>query len=130
MLLLTTGLFITGGDFVSDQREQAIRSELRVVGQQMSNDISRIDRVAAASPGVSTLSTSEQIPGEVAGNPYRVELVTGGVTPYLELTTDQPDIAVRVNVTATSNLVASSVDGGRYDVVYRAGPNELVIDDV
>lgn len=130
MTLLITGLFIAGGDFVNDQRQGAIRSELQVIGQQMSNDIARIDRmVDGADPSnVETISVSEQLPPEVAGSDYNVEVVTSASEPYLRLTTSGPDISVRVNVTARTALAASTIDGGSYRVVYDGTGTLEVVD--
>ncbi|PSP46175.1 hypothetical protein BRC60_10940 [Halobacteriales archaeon QH_1_68_42] len=46
--LLITGLLIAGGDYITDQRNRAQQSELRVIGQQLAADIEAADRLAAA----------------------------------------------------------------------------------
>lgn len=132
MMLLMTTLLIAGGNFVGDQREQAIRSQLEVVGQQVSNDLSRADRAVEAvdASNVDEISLRERMPQRIAGNPYRVDLVTSTANPHFILTTDQPDVRVRVNATARSTLGESTFDGGIYRIWYDTTADELVIEDV
>lgn len=132
MMLLMTTLLIAGGNFVGDQREQAIRSQLEVVGQQVSNDLSRADRAVEAvdASNVDEISLRERMPQRIAGNPYRVDLVTSTANPHFILTTDQPDVRVRVNATARSTLAESTFDGGIYRIWYNTTAGELVIEDV
>jgi hypothetical protein len=129
MFLLATGLFIAGGDFVNDQRDQAIRSELQVVGQQIANDVARIDRTAegAGYPRSSTsvISTSQRVPNKVAGYTYNIAVREPSPDePQLFLSTQNPDIRVRVDLVArTEVILKSNLDGGTYRVVYRPRPS-------
>ncbi|MFC7028484.1 hypothetical protein ACFQH8_15745 [Halomicroarcula sp. GCM10025710] len=43
--LLVTGLIIAGSGFVEDRREQVVREELTVIGQQIGADLARADRL-------------------------------------------------------------------------------------
>lgn len=137
MLLLSTGLFITGGDFVNDQRDEAIRSELQVVGQQVANDLSRLDRTVDGSAPfgggpAATIAVTERVPQKVAGYSYDIEIqdpAAPGV-PHLLLSTQNPDIEVRVNVTANNDLSPSVIDGGEYTIEFDQSTGTLeVIDD-
>lgn len=134
MLLLSTGLFITGGSFIDDQREGAIRSELQVVGQQIANDVSRVDRVVnGSSPPagiLSNVSTDQTVPPEVAGTTYNIEVRDpSGGTPHLLLSTNSPDISVRVNMTVKNPLRQTAFDGGRVIVRYNNTASELEVID-
>lgn len=137
MLVLSTGLFVAGGDFVNDQRDEAIRSELQVVGQQVANDLSRLDRTVEASApfGVgpaATIAVTERVPQKVAGYSYDIEIrdpAAPGV-PHLLLSTRNPDIDVRVNVTVNNNLNPSVIDGGEYTIEFDQSSGTVeVIDD-
>lgn len=44
--LLVIGLFLTAGDFVTEQRETSIRTEMEVLGEQIATDITLADRMA------------------------------------------------------------------------------------
>ena len=128
--IVITSLFIVGGTFVSDQREETVRAELQVVGQQLATDVSRTDRmIESARPArADTVNTTGSLPGDIAGSSYAAELNPNGGNPYLALRTTQPDITVRVNVTTTAPVEESRIDGGRYRITLRSG--SLVIEDV
>jgi len=124
MFLLTTGLFIAGGDFVDDQRDRAIRSELQVVGQQVANDVARVSRSVegAGIPPTGTVSVTQQVPGKVAGTTYAIEVESSPTNSRLLLSTENPDITVIVDLVDRPGIdyVNSTLDGGTYRIVYRA----------
>ncbi len=125
--LLVGGLLISSGSFVDTQREQTAISELRVVGQQVSADISAADRLARTQ-GVDDVRVGREIPQDVVGSPYMIEVrETGGpTTPYLHLSTDQPNVTVAVGVASDTPVATDvTVDGGGIEVVYSGG--EVVV---
>lgn len=128
--IVITSLFIVGGSFVDDQRDQTVRAEMQVVGQQLSNDISRTDRMIDSSrpTRAETVNVTGDLPSDIAGSNYAIQLLPNGGNPYLRLRTTQPEISVRVNVTTTAPVTESRIDGGRYRITLRGG--NLVIDDV
>lgn len=131
MFLLVTGLFTAGGEFVDDQRDQAVRSELEVVGQQVSNNLARVDRMvdAADATNVGNASTQQRLPPQVAGSSYNVELINDTADPYLLLSTTRPDVSVQVNVVNRTSVANSRLDGGQYVIAYNESQDRLVMDD-
>lgn len=118
--MLVGGLLVSAGGFIDDQRRNTAQSELRVVGQQISADISAADRLARTD-GADDTRVTRRIPSEVVGSAYTVEVVDDGgpTSPYLALRTTRPEVTVEVGI-ASKNPVAvgSSADGGRIVVVY------------
>ena len=110
-VLLVTGLLVAGGGFVADQRERAARTELRVVGQQVAADFEAADRLANSTEADPTVRVSRQLPRDVAGAAYRVELVDRA-DPYLELRSSDPAVTVRVEVTNLTAVTGTEVAGG------------------
>jgi len=86
--MLVGGLLVSAGGFIDDQRRNTAQSELRVVGQQISADVSAADRLARTD-GADDTRVTRRIPSEVVGSAYTVEVAVG-----------------------------SSADGGRIVVVY------------
>lgn len=127
MALLISTLLFSAGSFVSDQREQAVRAELKVVGQQVSNQLSRTDRMVEAGTDTANVSIRSQTPGDVAGSNYYIKLKTSTSNPHLVLSANDPDVRVRVNVTTETALEASTVDGGAYRIVYNESIDRLVM---
>lgn len=126
--LLVTGLLVAGNDFVNDRREEVIREELRVIGEQVAADIARVDRLARAGDDVDELAINRSYPDQVAGSEYDVTLSTS--PKEVTLTSVDPEISVRVAV-EIQNGVASppqTVDGGAIEISFDG--SDLVIRNV
>jgi hypothetical protein len=129
--LLITGLLIAGGGFLQDQRERTTRTELEVIGGQISADISSADRLSAS--GVDSVNITRNLPDSVTGSAYTVELrvpTNPDKTSHLELTSADPELTVRVDVaTHEAGLRNSTIDGGAVEVFYDPSNDELVMKD-
>ncbi|WP_276300703.1 DUF7266 family protein [Halorussus lipolyticus] len=134
--LVVTGLLVAGGDIVADQREQTVRSELQVIGQQLAADLVAADELAVTADGGAgdTLRIERQLPREVAGRTYSIDLRNpGSDQPYLRLSATDTDLTVRVELTLETPLAESSVRGQQILIRY-ADPDgdstsELVVED-
>lgn len=109
--LLVTGLFITGGDFVQDQRETSVRTELEVLGEQLAADISMADRLAQTATGDETVRVKRSLPSRVSGSSYSIT-VEGGSDPNLVLSANDPDIEVEVEFRNDTDVELRSINGG------------------
>lgn len=118
--LLITGLIIAGGDYVTDQRDRAQQSELRVVGQQVAADIEAADRLAVAATTDADVRLERDLPGTVARSGYTIEVVEDE-DPYLVLASDGSGVSVRVELANQTALVPTTVDGGRVVIDYTSG---------
>lgn len=123
--LLTTGLLMAGGDFVSDRQEQVVRSELEVIGQQVAADIHRADRLATAGRGSPTVRLNQTIPERITGSAYQITLDAGDAE--LELQSTDPQVFVRVQLQTAAGLRDSAASGGVVVVTYHAGADELEV---
>jgi hypothetical protein len=115
-VVLITGLLIAGASFVDGQREQAIRTELQVIGQQLSADMSTADRLAQTTRTNSTVEIRRSMPADVAGGTYNVQVVAGP-DAHLLLTTDNPAVEVRVELANETDVQAARINGGRLRIV-------------
>lgn len=128
-MLLITGLVTAAGTYVENQREQVVRSELTVIGEQLSADLAAVDRLARTW-GTDREAVTRQLPSDVAGKTYTVEVVNPGPAgsgSYLALTTSDPEVTVTVMVDLEldTTIAGGSVDGGAVEIVYDG--SELVI---
>lgn len=124
--LLVTGLLYASSDFVADQREQTVRNELRVLGQQVADDLAAADRLVRASDGATVVTVTRALPETVTDTTYTVEVVPGAGPPTtIVLTSADPEVEVEVTVRVESDVVASTVAGGRIDVVHTASGLEV-----
>lgn len=128
-MLLITGLVTAAGTYVENQREQVVRSELTVIGEQLSSDLGAVDRLARTW-GTDREIVTRYLPNDVAGKTYTVEVVNPGPPgsgSYLELTTSDPEVTVtvKVDLELDTTIAGGSVDGGAVEIVYDG--SELVI---
>jgi hypothetical protein len=140
--LLVSGLLLAGGNFFAGQQEQTIRTELRVVGQQLSGDLAAADRLVRSTSGSDTAVTlTRTLPSAVGRRAYSATLLpddadstepcdSGGPgEPCLVLSTDRPDVTVTVALAADTPVSESTVNGGRVRIRYDDGTGALVIAD-
>jgi len=124
---LIGGLFVTM-EIVSEERERAVESELRVLGNLLAADITTVDRLAFSARDARARLIRD-LPERVAGGGYRIQLTHVGQGPaVIELAASDPDVSVTVpvmNGTAIGNATAS---GG--DVEIRYDGSAVVIEGV
>lgn len=124
--LAITGLFLAAGDFVTQQREEVVRTELGVVGEQLAGEVLAADRlVQAGDTGTLTLDTS--LPDAVAGASYTIAVADTPTGQWLNLTSQDPDITVTVRLETETPLDSDTVGGGRVSVVYDPGADHLEV---
>lgn len=127
--ILTGGLIMAAGTYVSDQREQTGESELQVLGQQISADVAAADRLTRTG-GDAEASVQRSLPNGVVGSEFQVSIVddTNGPTqPYLELRMTDLDVVVHVGLSVKTDVRESTVGGGDIVVTYDESTSELVL---
>ena len=127
--LLVAGLLIAAGGYVETQREATSRSELRVLGQQVSADIAAADRMTRTE-GSTEVSISRDLPERVVNSQYSLSVrndANGPTNPYLQLTTVEPNVTVDVGVASETAVGRSTISGGEMVVEYDGAADELVV---
>lgn len=114
--LLITGLLIAGGDYITDQRDRAQQSELRVIGQQLAADIEAADRLAAAATS-GEVRIERSLPSTVARSGYTIN-VTADENPELLLSSKDAPVEVRVDLTNETAVAPTKFNGGFVVVEY------------
>jgi hypothetical protein len=109
--LLVIGLLLTAGDFVTDQRETSIRTEMEVLGEQIATDITMADRMALTTTDNDTVSVRRSLPDRVSGTGYTIA-VEGDDDPYLVLISHDPEIRVRAEFTNRTDIEMTRIQGG------------------
>ena len=123
--VMISGLFVATGEIVTDEREEAARSELRVLGNRLAADVTTVDRLAL-SAGDAQASLTRDLPETVAGSSYRIALEhDGGGPAAIELTTDDPEVSVTVSVMNGTPIVNSTANGGELVVGYDGSDIEI-----
>jgi len=126
--ILVTGLLVAGGNFVEDQRDRVIESELEVVGEQVANHISSADRLNQSGEGDTTVRIEQEFPNDVTGQTYAITLVAEE-DPYLQLNATGTGVSTQVDLSNTTALGQSRATGGTVVVEYNETDDEVVIGD-
>lgn len=125
--LVLTGLTIAAADFVTEQREQVVRTELGVVGEQLVGEIVAADRLVQAGDQTKQLVVNASLPRRVVGTGYTVSVVSGPPDQQLRLTTADPEVSVTVAFATETPVEATSVGGGTVTIRYDRDDDELEV---
>lgn len=122
--VLVAGLLISSGGLLEDQREQAVRDQITVIGERLVSEITYLDRTVHDEDGTATVETSH--PSRVAETQYRASLVEGDArctaAACVLMESQETDVTVLVPIpdgidvdggaTARGGHIAVSHDGG------------------
>jgi hypothetical protein len=125
-MLLIGGLFMTTGSFLQDRREQTVRAELRVIGQQVAADYMTADRLSRITDENASVDVTHDLPGTVTGTQYTIS-ARNTPTQKLLLSAHTPNVTVSISVSTQTPLESESVLGGSIGVRYDENANTLVI---
>jgi hypothetical protein len=127
--LVLTALFTTAGDFVTDQRQDVIRTELSVIGQHVASEVTAADRLVQ-SGDADRLVANRSLPDRATGSSYSIDIADAPGGPQLRqvtLSTENPEVSVTVRFRTATDLVETAVQGGDVTVVYDPGSDELEV---
>lgn len=112
--LVITGLLVGAGGFIDNQRQQTVRGELETVGQQLATDMGTAGELARTDGSVTTIELRRTLPSRITGLQYAIAIDDDAI----ELSTTDPDVTVRVPLSLSVDVAASTVDGGDLRIVY------------
>lgn len=120
--LLLSGLFVAGGSFVENQREDAVEGQLTVIGERIAADLMTVDRLAssAASPSDLAVEREATLPSRVSGTGYRVSIVANGTSGTIQLESQRADVVVEIPFRTSEDVTVanSTVAGGTVRIAY------------
>lgn len=119
--ILVTMLLFSAGSLVETQRDRAVETELRVVGDRVAADLAAADRLARASDGGSVRYAVEA-PPRVAGFEYDVHVNESG---NVVLDADRSDVIITVGFQTEIPVENATVSGGDFVVVYEGDRLEV-----
>lgn len=125
--VLSTGLVVTTAEFVDTQHEQAVRSGLDVTADRLANDLATADRLAAMTTDPGGVNVSIDLPRNVAGRNYLVDISPSDGETRLTLRTSQPAAAVTTTVPTTHTVVPTTVSGGGLVITYDSASDSLEV---
>lgn len=115
--LLVAGLVATAGFVLDEQRENAIREELDVVGNDIAITVMATDRMAVTS-NATNVTVRRSLPRQAVTEPYTITLEDANDGPRLTLRTESPDVNVQVPFRSRTNITETNITGGPVNVVY------------
>lgn len=124
--ILASGLLLAGGQFVEDQREQAVRTQLEVLGEQIASDVSLADRLNQTTRGTETVRVERTLPPRAGGSGYSVR-ITDGSDPAVVVEATDVDVNVTVDFKNSSTIQSTTIASGSY-VVRLSSSGPLVLE--
>lgn len=123
--LLVAVLLAGTANVVQDEREEAVRAGLNVVGNRLAADLESTSTLVTTVGTDGAVTRQVDLPDDVAGVAYRIELSSAGGDVYrLTLTTDDPGVVETVTfVSATPITQPAVVDGGPVTISWETGVN-------
>lgn len=126
--LLVTGLVFAVGSEVQTQRESAVTTEMEVVGYQLSSTLVSADKMAEATGTTGLVKLHRDLPGDVAGTPYTIEIIDAGGGSYdVRLTSTDPEEVVTVSVSLEHSLATGRLASGPVMVTFDSVTDELSV---
>lgn len=125
--ILVTTLLFAAGTMVDDQRDRAVDTELRVVGERVAADLSAADRLARASDG-GTVRYVVEAPPSVAGRTYDVQVNESG-NDMVVLDADRSGVSIAIEYHADLHVNATTEASGDLVVVYDSATDTLEVED-
>lgn len=126
--LLVTGLIFAVGTEVETRREQAIRTEMDVVGNQLAASLASADRLADASGTNGVVVVERALPADVAGTPYTIEIIEQSPGEYdLQLTSTNPEETLAISLSLDTELETGTVASGPLTISYNTVTDTLSV---
>ncbi|WP_225334685.1 DUF7266 family protein [Halomicrobium urmianum] len=131
-LALVTGLIAAGTTMVEDQNRRTTESQLRTIGHQVAGTLELADRTVRASDDVDTLNLTVDLPDQVVGSEYYVDVDSDLVA----VSASGVGVSMPVDHTAETdvrdslgNASEGSYEGGRLYVTYDTDDEHLKVND-
>ncbi|MEF8876225.1 MAG: hypothetical protein V5A60_05880 [Haloarculaceae archaeon] len=125
-LVLVTGVLFTVGEVVRDERDEVIRGEAAVVGDQTAAAVMAVDRLAGRDAG-SNATVSLDLPDRLADQAYTVSLRTDGGDTFVVVRTRSPSVVVSTPLRTRLPVTEATVAGSRVRAVYRGADGTLTL---
>lgn len=132
-LMLTTGLVFGTEALIDDQRKNAAREQVEVVGQQLAATIATVDQFNETKAEPDAASVVRRFPARVAGSQYQVAITAedadrGRYAVHLETTDFRVNVTVPVRMTY-ADLGETRVNGGALRVGYDPGTDSVEVEN-
>lgn len=125
-VVLIAGVVFTVGQVVKDERNETIRGEATVVGDQTAAAVMAADRLAGREAD-SNVSIDLRLPDRLADQAYTVSLRSDGSDTQVMVRTRSPSIVVSTPLTTRTAVENATVTGEHVRAVYRADDGKLTL---
>ncbi|MFB6161129.1 MAG: hypothetical protein ABEJ61_08135 [Haloferacaceae archaeon] len=131
--LLLAGLLIGTSGYVDDRREEVVRGQLEVVGQQVAASVEAADHLNSTTraDGDPTVRVSRNLPERIARTGYTIEIRESPPEVVVSADTRNLDVVVSVPVVveAGDGVRPVSVQGGDIVVEFVTNDADVASDD-
>lgn len=123
--LLIAGLLLGSGQLLDRQQERVTKKGLRDIGESVTSELARIDRLAGTGPETNA-SSRVVYPSRISGENYEIALLdrpTGAV-----VFTNESTLAHRTEIALDHDVCSRSINGGPVRIVYDSDADCLTLE--
>jgi hypothetical protein len=127
MTLLLTGLALSSGAIIDDERSRVMRAQLEVLGERLASDLTSADKLARRTGSDTTMRTTSDLPDQVVSRSYTITIRSAGSANTYEIDMIAGTVEATVEVYLLTDLETGSTPGGPVEIVYTG--SELEVND-
>lgn len=122
VVLLLSSLIGVFGPLVTNQQDDAVRSNLVVFGNDLAGDLESADRLAGAAGDDGIVELRTRLPDRVGGNQYEIAVEPAGGGYEIQFRSQDLDapVVVTVETNAAIDTQPESLDGGTLVISYES----------
>lgn len=129
VVLLLSALVGVFGPLVTNQQDEAVRSNLVVFGNDLAGDLESADRLAGAAGDDGIVELRTRLPDRVGGNQYELTVEPAGDGHEIQFRSQDLDtpVVVSVETHAAIDTQPETLAGGTLVITYERDTDTLVI---
>jgi hypothetical protein len=127
MTLLLTGLALSSGAVIDDERSRVIRAQLEVLGERLASDLTSADQLARRTGTDTTMRTTSDLPDQVVSRSYSISIRSAGAgsSNIYEIDMIAGTVETTVEVYSLTDIETGSTPGGPVEIVYTGSELEV-----
>lgn len=124
MTLLLSGLALSSGAIIDDERSRVMRAQLEVLGERLASDLTSADKLARRTGSDTTMQTTSDLPDQVVSRSYSIRIRSTGSNTY-EIDMIAGTIETSIELYSLTDIQTGPTPGGPVEIVYTGSQLEV-----